>query len=148
MKKSVIAICAISAALLMPSQVFAVPGGQSAVRALSERANGDVPGAYASWCHGGSGGRGTCTAIFRRQGRFLLAWATTQTSVNKYKVCLRNPEGERRCKRLATRKLSDETVGDVFWVGRYFPHKAEGRYGVTWRVHGKQLGPELHFKQR
>jgi hypothetical protein len=107
---------------------------------------GPVPGAASSWCHGTAGGRGSCTAIYKRHGKFLLVWATTETSVKHYKICAESPKGKRRCLKRNTESLgADDSVGELLWFARNFPHNLSGRYAITWRVYGEQLGPALHF---
>jgi hypothetical protein len=106
-----------------------------------------VKGAQSSWCKGTQGGRGMCTAIFKRQGAYILTWATTQTTVAHYKLCVTSPKGKRRCDKRPTKSLGDGVVGETVIFAREFPHNLDGRYGVAWRVGGKQIGPVLHFSK-
>ena len=112
------------------------------------RGSGDVPGALDSWCSGGAQGRASCTAVFEKRGKFILAFGSSRDSVRKYKVCARGPGGSRRCIRRATRETPDDTVGDSFDFGKYFPDKRDGRYDVSWFVDGRRVGPALHFVKR
>jgi hypothetical protein len=112
------------------------------------RGSGDVPGAIDSWCSGGAQGRASCTAVFEKRGKFVLAFGSSRDSVGKYKVCARGPSGSRRCIRRATRETPNDTVGDSFAFGKFFPDKRDGRYDVSWFVDGRRVGPALHFVQR
>jgi hypothetical protein len=79
--KKLIAGAAVAAACVLPAGAVAGPAARTDGAVAR---GGPVKGAQSSWCKGTQGGRGMCTAIFKRQGAYILTWATTQTTVAHY----------------------------------------------------------------
>lgn len=122
----------------------AEPGGASLLRANSVSGNN-----IDSWCSGAGQSNASCTLIRKRRGKIIVAWATSRSSVKKYKFCLRNPRGSTRCVKRPMRETKNEGVwADGFWLNHELETNRFGEYGASWIANGKRVGPILHFRVR
>lgn len=63
---------------------------------------------------------------------------------DRYRLCVRAPDGSRACRRFAIRDQGATFGSSVRW-GRYFPNKGPGPYVVVWWTGGHQVGERLGF---
>jgi hypothetical protein len=66
---------------------------------------------------------------------------------DRYRLCVRAPDGSRACHAFEIRAQGSNFGSSVRW-GLNFPHKGPGAYVVTWWTGGNQVGRTLGFHKR
>ena len=66
---------------------------------------------------------------------------------DRYRLCVRAPDGSRACHGFEIRPQGSNFGSSVRW-GLNFPHKGPGAYVVTWWTGGNQVGRTLGFHKR
>lgn len=66
---------------------------------------------------------------------------------NRYKLCVKAPDGSRVCRSFDIRAQGSTFGSSIRW-GRHFPQKGPGPYVVTWWTGGQRVGHILGFHRR
>ncbi len=66
---------------------------------------------------------------------------------NRYRLCVKAPDGSRECHLFRIRAQGSNFGSSVRW-GNHFPIKGPGPYVVTWWTGGQRVGHILGFHRR
>jgi hypothetical protein len=100
------------------------------------------PRAIASYC---SPSGDVCYGILDRGGAVYLELTTFARYFGRYRLCVRPPEGARRCGSFPVFRRGS-LWGSSVKYGRQFPVVGPGTYRVTWSLGSQPLGPTLRFR--
>jgi len=99
-------------------------------------------GRVASHC---SSSGDVCYGIFKSKlGAVRFQLTTAAKYFARYRICVRPLGQTARCKSFRVRKVGTNWGGTVSWQ-KNFPTAGPRRYRVTWKQHGRRLGPSLSF---
>jgi hypothetical protein len=87
-----------------------------------------------------------CYGIFR-SGGIVFQITTIERYFARYRVCVRAPNGSRRCRTAPINRQGRVWGSHVRWP-RIFGDHGPGVYRVTWSQGGTRLGPTLRFRRR
>ena len=85
-----------------------------------------------------------CQSTKRVDGVRKLRITLQSKYFERYKLCVKAPDGATTCKRFRIRKSGEQFGSSVRWR-KHFPHAGEGAYTVTWRTGGNRIGLRLGF---
>nr|QEO74183.1 hypothetical protein [uncultured bacterium] len=63
---------------------------------------------------------------------------------NRYRLCVKAPDGATTCKSFKIRDMGQAYGSSVRWR-KHFPDAGEGAYTVTWKNRGTRIGARLGF---
>ena len=92
--------------------------------------------------------RRTCTEVYKRDGKFAFVLQTERRSLDTYRLCVTNPNGNQRCHKYPVNIETRDSFAGVVPFKAEYPHRVKGTYGVSWRNSGNRIGPVLHFNFR
>jgi hypothetical protein len=85
-----------------------------------------------------------CTAVLKQHGRIKLSLSAFSFR-GRYQVCVDGPRSSGKvCHRGRLSRHHGVYADKIDWA-KHFPHRAKGRYKVSWRKAGGQLGRQLSF---
>jgi hypothetical protein len=87
-----------------------------------------------------------CLGIFDAGG-IVFQIVTAERYFARYRICVRPPRGEVRCRNLPINRQTPVWGSHVRWP-RIFGDHGPGVYRVTWSHAGRRLGPTLRFTRR
>jgi hypothetical protein len=86
-----------------------------------------------------------CLFVERRNQRLRLTMVGVAVAERvPYRLCVKPPRRRVECKSFVLRKERGVYVGAIGFKRNFF-HRQAGRYTVSWRLEGEQLGKALHF---
>lgn len=90
-----------------------------------------------------------CKSTYQRKGvrYFELRTAALYAPPPRYRLCVKDPDGVKTCRRFRLRERRFGWVGRVRW-SRHFPTDGgRGVYRVRWKDDGLTYGPRLSFRR-
>jgi hypothetical protein len=85
-----------------------------------------------------------CQSTRKVDGIRLLRISLFAKYFDRYKLCVRAPDGTATCRRFEIRDLGTTFGSSIRWR-RQFPNKGPGPYVVTWYSGGHRVGERLGF---
>ncbi len=85
-----------------------------------------------------------CFGVIRKNGAIHLDLTTVARYFDRYRLCVRPPDGSQTCRSLPIQRRGAIYASSVRWY-RNYPNSGPGKYVVTWKL-AAPLGPSLTFR--